>query len=530
MSGERKFVKLNTSLTTGSNAGKIRTDADGNTEGVIELRLPDTILNADSAMLAREPMIELQTSKMRLSLMNTPIAAIPIRSVGKAVQWHYDNAGSPIRTPGGEPYAVTDCILDVWPYIQLDSGVIEHSKAFFYPFPAVPYFNTPNYMMVMSAKERFDTVEVERDKMLYIRNVGTIEKMLSDALSNAMMIRRMQLIRNEQGVITDMRNALYSIPVVKVRLGAGTFSITYSSQHFIKPALPDYDETGEIVIPVLEGTPGCYGEGIHQLTYMTEKIEAEDPNEFPLINTIKNEVGKKYVPPLYVHDDGTDWGHLARPALFSIVANRTTKDTFPFLPWKEVDLSKVIYENWDQPTAPFLYPYGFGPADETQTVYILDSSGMEVTYGELEHISTLPNDTSQIHNYCRDITFTWNNIPTLLISPIASIVLTIEGLGIETQIYPVNKTSVDGSSIITTVPIIECYNPLTSSLADLHDEMIISRDVFETAANFKLDPNAHGERTVRFRAQYVLKDGSLHQLYIPPNGIFSLQLTYGIYY
>jgi len=311
------------------------------------------------------------------------------------------------------------------------------------------------------------------------------------------------------------------LPVVKAEFGNGTFSITYSPSPFMSP-LRSSGSVTSYCVPILQGTPPRYPNNARALTAGMEVYDSTDPMN--IISDLQQKTNDQepwlcYFTSESNHPNG--WRTFARYCMYSIVANEETRKIFSFLPWKRVTVDATPGIDW---------PYGM--QEVGTTFYVLDTSGISVNFGSFEQISPgyAGTDFPDAITYGRDITYTWTNIPDILISPIASIVITVEGVGLETQIYPINKTSVDGSSIITTVPIIECYNPLASDFAGLHDEMIISRDVFETAANFKLDPTARGERTLRFRAQYVLKDGTLHQLYIPPNGVFSLQLTYGIYY
>ena len=128
------------------------------------------------------------------------------------------------------------------------------------------------------------------------------------------------------------------------------------------------------------------------------------------------------------------------------------------------------------------------------------------------------------------LTFTWDKLPMVIMSPIQSIVLTLEGVQVNQEYQPVNMKQPDGSSLTSTVPIIENYYSLAQTLRDLHDELVVVKEQFDTTATYTLSKTSGQERTLRISAKYVTKSGMLEQIYIPPNGVFSLQLTFGISY
>ena len=118
----------------------------------------------------------------------------------------------------------------------------------------------------------------------------------------------------------------------------------------------------------------------------------------------------------------------------------------------------------------------------------------------------------------------------VIMSPIQSIVLTLEGVQVNQEYQPVNMKQPDGSSLTSTVPIIENYYSLAQTLRDLHDELVVVKEQFDTTATYTLSNTSGQERTLRISAKYITKSGMLEQIYIPPNGVFSLQLTFGISY
>ena len=103
---DRKYVKLNTSIQTASNAGQILEDEEGNKEATLELRLPDNLFGTEQGP-QKVDSVEMLTTKFRLSMENTPIAQIPL-DMEKTT----------------EDSIVSTCQLDVYPYCYLDDNRI----------------------------------------------------------------------------------------------------------------------------------------------------------------------------------------------------------------------------------------------------------------------------------------------------------------------------------------------------------------------------------------------------------------------
>ena len=125
------------------------------------------------------------------------------------------------------------------------------------------------------------------------------------------------------------------------------------------------------------------------------------------------------------------------------------------------------------------------------------------------------------------LNFTWDNLPTVILSPITSFVLTMAGTRVSDEIQPVNIVDNSlASAQLSTIPIIENYYSTASTLRDLHDELVVIRDQVTNAATYTLANTGGEERTLKFAVKYITKDGKLHQVYVPPNGVFTLQLTF----
>lgn len=139
----------------------------------------------------------------------------------------------------------------------------------------------------------------------------------------------------------------------------------------------------------------------------------------------------------------------------------------------------------------------------------------------------IPEYTGNVH-----LTFTWDNIPMVILSPIQSIVLTLRGMQLSQEIMPVNiaNTTNVGSSVVSTIPIIQNFFSFASSMRDLHDELVITKENFDTTATYKVATTAGQERVVQLSAKYITKDGKVHQIYIPKYGVFTIQLIFGVSY
>jgi len=145
-------------------------------------------------------------------------------------------------------------------------------------------------------------------------------------------------------------------------------------------------------------------------------------------------------------------------------------------------------------------------------------------------ISKYPEDTAVSTSYTGNVrlTFTWNNIPTVVLSPIQSIVLVLQGMQVQAEIQPINIAQAGGSSLTSSIPVIENFYSLAATLRDLHDELVVTKDTFEDTATYALSTRAGYDRSIQISAKYIAKDGSLHQIKIPPNGVFSLQLIFKV--
>lgn len=162
--------------------------------------------------------------------------------------------------------------------------------------------------------------------------------------------------------------------------------------------------------------------------------------------------------------------------------------------------------------------------DPGRTTYYVQASYYRYQAEEVMDVT----EVSDIGNV--RLSFSWNNLPTVVMSPISSIILTLDGINLNCEIQPVNINLPAGSSLTQSIPVVENYYSLATTLRDLHDELVITRPDFDGNTKYTLDKQAGRERTVKIAAKYLTKDGKLHQLFIPKNGVFSVQFTFRITY
>lgn len=170
----------------------------------------------------------------------------------------------------------------------------------------------------------------------------------------------------------------------------------------------------------------------------------------------------------------------------------------------------------------FTYSCSGGTYKRRQDVVTTKQTATTTSVTPINHPPTISDYIGNVR-----LNFTWDNLPTVILSPITSFVLTLAGARVSDEIQPVNVAdNALGSAQLSTIPIIENYYSTASTLRDLHDELIVIRDQVTNAATYTLANTGGEERTLKFAVKYITKDGKLHQVYIPPNGVFTLQLTF----
>ena len=260
-----------------------------------------------------------------------------------------------------------------------------------------------------------------------------------------------------------------------------------------KPVLPA-PETYDKVVPGTEVTTTTYdraGAEYHERMFQT----TNDPNSF--INGVWNSRLEQWKPP----DSGED---------ITFVDTIRDEEVEPGVWWQVVQRKYRTGAYMDTLV---------GVIETVKTNYNFTRHNIVYSTASLDAYSLQGNVT---------VSNTWSNIPFVVMSPISSIVLTMDGITLKHEIQPINAETKGGSSLTQAVPVIENYLALATSLADLHDELVITRAEFDDTATYVVDPKTGTDRTITLRAKYIEKDGTMHQIYIPDNGVFYVQLTFGL--
>lgn len=470
MSVRKEFVKLQTSVYTGSNAATLEKDGDGNVKGVIELRLPDNISSATDATK-----IELQVNKMSLSLFNVPVAFVPVDPVAMVAAIE-ENKPIP-----------TKLWIGLWPYYVLDDKSVKPTG----PPSESSYYFPKNPVVGISIPLTFETFDIEYAKRtgnLPIKRFDTLAYALETALSDAYSL---------------LQSTTY--PVTKK---CAEFEIDVSSDSFTMKLSPiQFNNSANMY---LFGTPGLFLNTIYG-TYLSDGSYGTFRRAFDIASD-----KELFTPPqksALGRAQNVPWG-------INIIVNDALHKILNFLPW----ISPIRYNALNQYQQ--FQCYNGASISDTDFFYVLNSVSSKVEMDWSNEWKMINFIASPQYAYkFVNATYTWTNVPTILMTPVSSVVLLMDGMGVAPQVMPVNIQQSQGSSLTTTIPVIENYFPLATSVRDLHDTLLVSREAFTNTPLFAVTPNSMTERTLRFRAGYVTKDGQLFDLYIPPTGTFSINLV-----
>ena len=209
------------------------------------------------------------------------------------------------------------------------------------------------------------------------------------------------------------------------------------------------------------------------------------------------------------------------PHCFSIVVNRYIRDIFSKLPWREVcndDLAaNTKIPNWNETN------------DGDPYFYVLDTMTCDSSFIDCG-LNQVPSTYTDMY-HVRGIEFNFDGFNMISIVPIQSFVVMLTGVTITTQSFPINLNTGNASAALTTsVPIIEVYYPQWTSVSDLSTNILIVKDAFTNAAPFMVDATALTSRDIAFSVHYINNDGTMHELWIPPNTNLSLQICFSIFY
>lgn len=460
---DSEYVRLNTSVATASNSQNLHYDKNGQIEACIELRLPQEILAPSSGKPIKE--VKLETTKMRLSMNNTPVVDVPVFEV---------------VLKNGAWIARTSCALAAWPFYVTDTGAIQPNQTGAAWGNAAPYFEFLEFNLT-KMKEDYRVVGAE--KILHVRNIRWFEEALQNAFDTSFNRRRPSAYK-------------YCTSKSRFYFSGDTFSITMSSAC--------QAGTGRTA---LYGVPGT-------VTGANEQNLGTAPSKF---TNLQLDVNGNFVR------DITTSASQVYTGKFNLIFNSVLRNLLYFLPYLPAIPASTLNVNqtpvWYQdPTLSW-----------TDDAYILDT--LPTVYKESEpYMLQMYTNGANAYSIGVDMTLVWENMPSVLLSPISAIVLLLDGVNVKGQVQPINLQQLQGSSLTTTIPVIENYSSLAANLRDLKDELVISRDAFLNNVLCSMVPSPGMMRDVRFRACYISKKGNLVPIYIPPDGEFSLQISFLVKY
>lgn len=451
---DKVYIKLNTSLSTCSNTATLEKNSDGDCKASIELRLPENISSAPCRA------IDLQTSKVRLSMSNLPIAFIPVDPSTVESEFLANSKGVP-----------TLIWMALWPFhVNDDDSVTPSTFMSGCPFNSV----TPKVLHIPKTYETLDISFAKRSGYLPIRKLQTLVLAMNNLFNTC---------------YNDNRPGGQSyMPDFDWVFGSDYMEVSFTN-------------VGQGQDPgVLFGTPGS--------------VKMGDPYWYAQPKMYyKGSYNTSTGAEIYKMDSySASWG-------FNIVGNTHFKNLLHFLPWIKPIRQKDLIQGIQTITP----PEGTGRDDGLIHVLNIEAAHFSAERQPGAYMLATSTSTAAFGTRFR---YRWENMPTILLSPVSAVVILMDGIGVTQQILPINMRQPQGSSLTTSIPVIENYFPLTTSLRDLHDDLLIARETFDDTALMTVSPSALRSRTLNFRAAYITKDGELFDMYIPPNGTFMIQLTF----
>lgn len=448
---DKVYIKLNTSLSTCSNSATLEHNADGDIKGSIELRLPENISSAPCSA------IDLQTSKLRLSMANLPVAFVPV---------------NPDSIDPNSPDPIPTLLwIGIWFQHVENNGSITPENSIGSCPATTALINIPRIY------ETLDIAFAKQTGYLPIRNIETLVSAINTALDLC---------------YTDCLR--YPIPVGRVYIPDFEWHI---GEDHIQISFTNIGSQTKKAAPF--GTPGVVKQEF--ISSSTPWIAYRGSYDRTTGAELWNVDNESYSPT---------YG-------FNIIANTNFRNLFHFMPWlRPINRNDLGYGQQIAPPA--------GIPDD-MLVHVLNIEAAQCTTERENGIYVWGTQTTN-DAFGTRFRYRWDNMPTILLSPVSSIVILMDGIGVTQQILPINMKQPQGSSLTTSIPVIENYFPLTTSLRDLHDDLLISRETFDDTALMSVPPHALRARSLNFRAAFITKDGQLYDLYIPPTGTFMLQLTF----
>lgn len=193
---------------------------------------------------------------------------------------------------------------------------------------------------------------------------------------------------------------------------------------------------------------------------------------------------------------------------YCIAVNEDVKVRLPTLPWIRFPVPPMLSPNWD----------GSG------YMYVLDTTAVSIHRSiDSMVLDAGLNETA----YSTPVEYHFTESDAITNIDLNSIVLLMNGVAFNQQVFPVNFTSSSSKQAQTgTVPIIEVYYPLWSKPSDKTTNLIITKDTFSDAAPININPNLLKERFIKFKVMCITTSGEMRDLIIPKGNPFSFQIVF----
>lgn len=210
-------------------------------------------------------------------------------------------------------------------------------------------------------------------------------------------------------------------------------------------------------------------------------------------------------------DDGNHSPNTFHP--YYIAANEELRNALPTLPWVRCQLPSWVNS---------------GDWDDSQYMYILETSAAEISreVGNYEFTRAYgTSDPTLFKGTVIDYHFAESDAITNV--DINSIVLCMNGVAFNQQVYPVNYSVTTARQAQTgTIPIIEVYYPLWQRPSDKTGMLIIKNETFSDAAPIKINPSLLRERNIKFKLMCITSRGVMKEMSIPKNLPFTFQIAF----
>lgn len=495
---DRVYLRANFSSSTApSSGGAGLKNAAGDIYARIPLQLPSNLVDNTKAPTS----VDMMLTKLSIPLGRVPICQIPVESVVDTTS----ASPLPITTPPSS-YVRTKLLFAIWPYCLDGYGNVIPSSCprEWYDPENYTYFPDPFpvWNMDVQIKELRGT-SAYSEKLKQIREEGVITMRTPEELTHMLSQNLTELFR----VILSQNP-----PSESARLNSEYWDIAFHIKNS-RLEMEVYQEGAEIDTDLEMFYPIT-----NRLFRRLFNGWAIDPG-YPVMSYSVNGEG------------AVEKQNRGAFSPFSIIGNQYLVDLLPGLPWIKIDNRSLPAFNTHTGAGQSVLHWTEKNYGDPY-FYVLDTSNVNISLGpEVRTLPTNSTDPDGGATISRSLIYSFDNLNLISLVPITSFVVVLNGLTMTPQTYPVNINPQNASAAqTTTIPIIEVYYPLWSSIDDLSTNLVVSKDAFTNAAPFVLGPDALQQRNLTFEVYYVTNDGGLHLLTIPPGTCLNLQICYSIAY